>query len=151
MVQLSHPYVTTRKTIALTIQTFAGKVMSLLFNMLSRFVISCLPRWPVSTPSNHTLGGYVPQVRPGQHRLHQHGNCLTGETSVSSLLLCFQRETEAWWPVGALKKLLIQLITACCVLCCAKSLQSCLTLGDPIDCGPPGSSVHGILQAKILE
>ena len=38
MVQLSHPYMTTRKTIALTRQTFVGKVMSLLFNMLSRFV-----------------------------------------------------------------------------------------------------------------
>ena len=33
----------------------------------------------------------------------------------------------------------------------AKSLQLCLTLCDPIDCSPPGSSVHGILQAKILE
>ena len=38
MVQLSHPYVTTGKTIALTIGSFVGKVMSLLFNMLSRFV-----------------------------------------------------------------------------------------------------------------
>ena len=36
IVQLSHPYMTTGKTIALTIQTFVGKVMSLLFNMLSR-------------------------------------------------------------------------------------------------------------------
>ena len=44
MVQLSHPYMTTRKTIALTIQTFVGKVMSLLFNMLPRFVIAFLPR-----------------------------------------------------------------------------------------------------------
>ena len=44
IVQLSHPYVTTRKTIALTRQTFVGKVMSLLFNMLSRFVIAFLPR-----------------------------------------------------------------------------------------------------------
>ena len=43
-VQLSHPYVTTGKTIALTTQTFVGKVMSLLFNMLSRLVISFLPR-----------------------------------------------------------------------------------------------------------
>ena len=34
---------------------------------------------------------------------------------------------------------------------CAKSLQSCPTLGDPMDCSPPGSSVHGILQARILE
>ena len=33
----------------------------------------------------------------------------------------------------------------------AKSLQSCLTLGNPMDCSPPGSSVHGILQARILE
>ena len=39
MVQLSHPYMTTGKTIALTIQTLVGKVISLLFNMLSRFVI----------------------------------------------------------------------------------------------------------------
>ena len=43
-VQLSHPYMTTGKTIALTRQTFVGKVMSLLFNMLSRLVIAFLPR-----------------------------------------------------------------------------------------------------------
>ena len=43
-VQLSHPYVTTGKTIALTTWTFVGKVMSLLFNMLSRLVITFLPR-----------------------------------------------------------------------------------------------------------
>ena len=42
MVQLSHPYMTTGKTIALTRWTFVGKVMSLLFNMLSRFVIAFL-------------------------------------------------------------------------------------------------------------
>ena len=44
MVQLSHLYMTTEKNIALTRQTFAAKVMSLLFNMLSRFVIAFLPR-----------------------------------------------------------------------------------------------------------
>ena len=44
IVQLSHPYVTTRKTIALTRQTFVGKVMSLLFNMLSMLVITFLPK-----------------------------------------------------------------------------------------------------------
>ena len=43
-VQLSHPYMTTGKTIALTRQTFVGKVMSLLLNMLSRLVITFLPR-----------------------------------------------------------------------------------------------------------
>ena len=44
IVQLSYPYVTTGKTIALTIQTSAGKVMFLLFNMLSMFVVAFLPR-----------------------------------------------------------------------------------------------------------
>ena len=48
-VQLSHPYMTTGKTIALTRQTFVGKVMSLLFNMLSRLVITFFPR------SKHSL------------------------------------------------------------------------------------------------
>ena len=48
-VQLSHPYITTGKTIALTRWTFVGNVMSLLFNMLSRLVITFLPR------SNHPL------------------------------------------------------------------------------------------------
>ena len=43
-VQLSHPYMTTGKTIALTRWTFVGKVMSLLFNMLSKLVITFLPR-----------------------------------------------------------------------------------------------------------
>ena len=58
MVQLSHPYMTTGKTIALTRQTFVGKVMSLLFNMLSRFIIAFLPRskhllisWLQSSPA----------------------------------------------------------------------------------------------------
>ena len=57
MVQLSHPYMTTGKTIALTVWTFVSKVMSLLFNMLSRFVIACLPR------SKHHLVSWL-QVHP---------------------------------------------------------------------------------------
>ena len=44
IIQLSHPYMTTGKTIALTNRTFVGRVMSLLFNMLSRLVITFLPR-----------------------------------------------------------------------------------------------------------
>ena len=44
IIQLSHPYMTTGKTIALTRQTFVGKVMSLFFNMLSRLVVTFLPR-----------------------------------------------------------------------------------------------------------
>ena len=52
IVQFSHPYMTTRKTIALTIHTIVGKVMSLLFNMLSRFVIAFIPR------RNHLLKNF---------------------------------------------------------------------------------------------
>ena len=44
MVQLSHPYMNTGKNIALTIQIFVNKVMSLVFNTISRFVIAVLPR-----------------------------------------------------------------------------------------------------------
>ena len=44
MVHLSHPYMTTGKTIAFTIWTFVGKVMFLLFNMLSRFIVTFLPK-----------------------------------------------------------------------------------------------------------
>ena len=54
IVQLSHPYMTTGKTIALTRWTFVGKVMSLLFNMLSRLVITLLPRSKHLLICNHT-------------------------------------------------------------------------------------------------
>ena len=53
IVQLSHLYMTTGKTIALTVWTFVGKVMSLLFNTLSRFVIAFLPR------SKHLLTSWL--------------------------------------------------------------------------------------------
>ena len=54
IVQISHPYITTGKAIALTRWTFVGKVMSLLFNMLSRLVIAFLPR------SKHLLISWLP-------------------------------------------------------------------------------------------
>ena len=50
MVQLSHPYMTTGKSIVLTIWIFLGKVMSLIFNMLSRFVIAFLPKSTAGIP-----------------------------------------------------------------------------------------------------
>ena len=56
--QLSQPYITTGKTIALTRQTFVGKVMSLLFNMLSRLVIAFLPR------SKHLLRSWLQSPWP---------------------------------------------------------------------------------------
>ena len=61
MVQFSHPYMTTGKTIALTRQTFVGKVMSLLFNMLSRLVITFLP-WGFSVRAKRS-GGALAEYR----------------------------------------------------------------------------------------
>ena len=65
IVQLAHPYMTTGKTIGLTRWTFVGKVMSPLFNMLSRLVIAFLPRskclfsWALLQPSFGVPGGSV--------------------------------------------------------------------------------------------
>ena len=59
MVQLSHPYMTTGKTIAFTKRTLVGKVMSLLFNMLSRLVITFLPR------SKHLLISWLQSLSAG--------------------------------------------------------------------------------------
>ena len=64
-VQLSHPYMTTGKTIALTRRTFVGKVMSLLFNMLSRLVIIFLPRSKrllISRWSHHLQWFWSPKI-----------------------------------------------------------------------------------------
>ena len=114
MVQLSHPYMTKGKTIALIIQTFVGKVMSLLFHMLSRFVIAFLPRskgllisWLQSHQAPPSLG----------FSRQEHWSGLPFPSTM--------RESEV--------------------------TQSCPTLSDPMDCSLPGSSVHGILQARVLE
>ena len=61
MVQLSHPYVTTGKTIALSRQIFVGKVMFLLFNALSRLVIAFLPR------SKHLLISWLQSLYTDTH------------------------------------------------------------------------------------
>ena len=80
MVQLSHSYTTTGKTIALTIWTFVGKAMSLLFNMLSSFVIAFLPRskcllisW-LQSPSEVILGA---QENITCHCFHFFPSCLS--------------------------------------------------------------------------
>ena len=61
MVQLSHPYMTTGKTIALIRRTFAGKVMSLIFNMLSRIFIAFLPK--IKTDSKKVLNYWKPLLK----------------------------------------------------------------------------------------
>ena len=73
-VQLSHPYMTTGKTIALTRQTFVGKVISLLLNMLSRLVITFLPR------SKHLLISWLQSpstviLEPPQNKVSHCSHC----------------------------------------------------------------------------
>ena len=59
IVQLFHPYMTTGKTIALTKWTFVGKVMSLLFNMLSRLVITFLPKSQLFASGGQSTGASI--------------------------------------------------------------------------------------------
>ena len=104
MVQLSHPYMTTGNTIALTILTCVGKVMSLLFNTLSRFLIAFLPRsdhlisWLQSpwalTASANTEGLFeVSQASPWRHRSPAKDKGLGRAWESSSVFL---------WPVSPL-------------------------------------------------
>ena len=62
----------------------------------------------------------------------------------------WEREGRLNWEMG-IDMYTLYVCVCVCVCVCAKSLQSCPTLWDPMDCSPPGSSVHGILQARILE
>ena len=118
IVQLSHPYMTTGKTIALTRRTFVGKVMSLLLNMLSAAAKSlqscpnlCDPHsWQPTRLS-------CPWDSPGKN---------TG-VGCHFLLQYMNMKSES------------------------EVTQSCPTLSDPMDCSLPGSSVHGIFQARVLE
>ena len=72
--------------------------------------------------------------------------CLLGHTAPPLLCVCVLSSCGSLiGPTGIIQDNL--LITSAC----AKSIQSCLTLCDPVDCSLPGSSVHGILQARILE
>jgi len=87
-VQLSHPYMTTGKTIALTRWTFVGKVMSLLLNMLSRLVITFLPRSTekAMAPHSSTLAWKTPWMKdPG--RLQSMGSLRVGHNWATSLSL----------------------------------------------------------------
>ena len=110
IVQLSHPYMTTGKTIALTRRTFVGKVMSFLFNMLSATAVKSLQ-------SCLTLC-----------------NPIDGSPQSSSVPGILQARILEWVAISFSNEYVH-----------AKALQSCLTLCDPMDSSPPGSSVHGIL------
>ena len=125
MVQLSHPYMTTGKTIALTRQTFVSKEMSLLFNSLSRLVIAFRPK------SKCLLISWLKSL----------------STNIYNSFFLISRTSQQLKNPSMHK--FWYLHTMACVY--AKSLQSCPTLCDSRDYSPPGSSVHGILQAIILQ
>ena len=81
-----------------------------------------------------------------------HGNplqycCLENPMDRGAWWAMFHRVTKSWTQLKRLSMLSMQ----CVYVNAAKSLQSCPTLSDPTDCSLPGSSVHGIFQARVLE
>ena len=119
MVQLSHPYTTTGKAITLTIHSFVEKVMSLLFNMLSRFVIAFLPRSkPLSISWLHSPSAVIWELK----------KIKSVTVSTFSPSICNE--------VMGLDAMKVKVTVS----------QSCPILCDTMD-----YTVHGILQARILE
>ena len=171
IVQLSYPYMTTGKTIALTRQTFFDKVMSLLFNMLSRLVITFLPRnkhllisW-LQSPSAVILEPRKimpfpsPGIKPRSPALQadslsaeppgKPNHHLGGADPAITLLLAFQlpelRGSKHLLskPSGLWRSVRAAPANECCCCCCSLVTPSRPTLCDPLDCHPPGSSVCG--------
>ena len=132
MVQLSHPYMTTGKTIALTSRTFVDKVMSLLSNMLSRLVIAFFQ----GEASFHFMAAITicsdfgvqenKELFPSPRDLPNPG--------IKPRSPALQVDSLPAEPQG---KHLVA--------------KSCPTLCDPVNCSLTSSSVHGISQARILE
>ena len=113
MVQLSNPYMTTGKTIALTRQTFVSKVMSLLFNMLSRLVITFFPRssgilpvsWKLEDSVSFLLGQMACAWLRGEHREVGRVSwlCLSGGPVPSKGTLSGLSTSSpacSWWRLG---------------------------------------------------
>ena len=143
MIQLSHQYMTTGKTIALTRWTSVGKVMSLLFNTLPRFVIAFLPK------SKH-LFNFMAVVT------------VCSDSSMLLLLLsCFSHVRLCATPqmvahqaspsLGPSRQEHWSGLPLPSPMHDSEVAQLCPTLSNPMDCSPPGSSIHGILQARALE
>ena len=188
---------TTGKTIALTRWTWTsvGKVMSLLFNMLSKLVIGFLPRskhllispsavilepkkiksLTVSTvvhkshlsagPCLHlarTLGAgacsaclpWVSQKTRGTKDWRGSNPSEGGHTHdelTTVWLHLLEKEGKCAICVNLLQKLETTRNLELVMIVKVSAAQLCLTLCDPMDCSPPGSSVHGILQTRMLE
>ena len=97
-VQLSHPYMTTGKTIALTRWTFFGKVMSLLLNMLSRLVITFLPRHSFFPKTPEVHHPQDPSLVLCQSEISSRGTDPTFSPQPWSRKSCSKRLTWSWKP-----------------------------------------------------
>ena len=77
--------------------------------------------------------------------------CITVPASLlqSSRLIAFHRRNQT--EAAARPSLCLRALPCLCLACCCLVAKLCLTLCDPVDCSPPGSTVRGILQARILE
>ena len=64
---------------------------------------------------------------------------------------CWSRQTYGQSALGGKRKPILAVVILTTDAAATKSLQSCLTLCNPMDCSPPGSSIHGILQARVLD
>ena len=102
-----------------------------------------LPREPHPLGSPRTRTNPVPQQAP---EIKGSTSNPLGSVLAASVSLRAHTHTRAHSPqeVSNAHQL-------CAAAAAAKSLQSCPTLSDPMDCSPPGSSVHGIFQARVLE
>ena len=98
IVQLSHPYMTTGKTMALTRRTFVGKVMSLLFNMLSRLVITFLPRHSFFPKTQEVHCPQGASLVLCQSEISSRGTDPTFSPQPWSRKSCSKRLTWSWKP-----------------------------------------------------
>ena len=141
MIQLSHIYVTIGKIIDLTIRTFVSKVMSLLFNMLSRFVTAFLPR------SKHLLISWLqsPSTVILEPKKRKFAIASTFSPSICYEVMGPDTMILVFWMVSFKSAFSLSSFTFIKRLF-VKVTQSYLTLCDPMD-----YTVHGILQVRILE
>ena len=98
--------------------------------------------------------GSEPKFRNlSQHcKQHLHNFTLTDHCQHSDHLVLLMAETIPWYVCPeSLASQIPKYMNVSLTCMWAKSFQACLTLCDPLNCSPPGSSVHGILQARILE
>ena len=130
MAQLSHPHMTTGKTIPLMRWIFVGKVMSLLVNMLSRFVIAFLPRVRVREPQSLLYSG-EPIVKASQLTSHSAGRNLGFPGTIPPqphFMLCSNTASGGIWKV------------------CAESLFGVVPLGGTMVLRGPGPWTPCVLQ-----